>query len=125
MATSKSNKSAPRYVGRAVIYSGRPDPEWSISEGDAKQLIALWNASEPYSGQSPAPPVLGYRGVFLRDSEQREWFAYGGVVTLKTPQGSELRPDENRQFERLLLASAPQQAIPSQVLDADLRRRSP
>ena len=66
--------------------------------------------------------MLGYRCSFSKASV-REWLAYGGVVTFKTPEGSESRRDENRRFEALLLSLAPQGAIPSEVLDEELRHR--
>ncbi len=72
---------------------------------------------EPYEGTPPAAPVLGYRGCFLRDSSEHEWFAYGGVVRLKTATGSESRKDSGRRFEALLLSSAPPGVIPPQVVD--------
>ena len=72
---------------------------------------------EPYGGALPPVPVLGYRGCFLRDSSEREWFAYAGFVTLKTATGSESRKDNNRKFEALLLSSAPEGAVPPQIVD--------
>lgn len=104
------------------MFSGRPDPSWPVSDEDAKRLKALWDSLEPYDGTPPPAPVLGYRGSFLK-GPVREWLAYGGVVTLKTPEGSESRRDENLRFEALLLSLAPQGAIPSEVLDGELRHR--
>jgi hypothetical protein len=43
----------------------------------------------------------------------REWFAYGGVVTLKAGDPPESRQDKNRAFERLVLASAPRGVLPA------------
>jgi hypothetical protein len=123
MATLRSSDARTAYVAGALIFSGRPDPTWAVSADQAKQWINLWNTCEPYRGPLPSPPALGYRGVFLRESAQREWFAYRGVVTLKTPKPSESRRDANREFERLLLASAPQHMIPSQIIDAELTRK--
>jgi len=122
MGTSKSNEDATQFIAGALIFSGRPDPTWRVNADEAKRLEAVWNSLEPYRGPLPKAPVLGYRGVFLRDSARREWFAYGGVATLKTPQGSESRRDHDRKFEALL-SSAPRQAIPSQLIDAELSRQ--
>lgn len=121
MGTLKSNKQADKYIGGASIFSGRPDPAWTVSQGEAQRLETLWDSMESYMGALPPAPVLGYRGSFLRDSNQREWLAYGGVVTLKTPDGSQSRRDNNREFEALLLSSAPEGAIPPQLIDAELR----
>lgn len=117
MGTSKSADRAGKSIGGASIFSGRPDPTWTISADDAKRLQSLWHSMEPYEGALPQAPVLGYRGCFLRDSSDREWFAYGGCVTLKTATGSQSRKDDNRKFEALLLSSAPEGAIPPQIVD--------
>jgi hypothetical protein len=123
MVTSKSTEGVAQFVAGALIFSGRPDPTWTISAEEAKRLEALWNSLEPYKGPLPRAPALGYRGVFLRDSADRDWFAYGGGVTLKTAQGSESRRDPDRKFEAVLLSSAPPKAIPPQLIDAELRRQ--
>jgi hypothetical protein len=117
MGTSRSTERAAKYIGGASIFSGRPDPTWTISADDAERLKSVWDSMEPYGGALPAAPVLGYRGCFLRDSSEREWFAYGGVATLKTPTGSASRKDNNRKFEALLLSSAPEGAVPRQIVD--------
>ena len=104
-------------MGGASIFSGRPDPTWTISADDAETLKSLWNAMDPYGGALPTAPVLGYRGCLLRDSSGLEWFAYAGCVTLKTDTGSESRKDNNRKFEALLLSSAPEGAVPTQIVD--------
>lgn len=117
MGTSKSIDRAGKYVGGASIFSGRPDPTWAISPDDAERLRSLWDSMEPCGGALPLAPVLGYRGCFLRDSFEREWCAFGGFVTLKAATSSESRKDNNREFEALLLSSAPEGAIPSQLVD--------
>jgi len=122
MGTSKSNEGSVKHLGGASMFSGRPDPTWPVSDEDARRLKGLWDSLKPYDGTTPRAPVLGYRGSFLKGSV-REWVAYGGVVTLKTTEGSESRRDENRRFEALLLSLAPQGAIPSEVLDEELRHR--
>ena len=117
MGTSRSTDRAAKYIGGASIFSGRPDPTWAISADDARRLKSLWDSMEPYGGALPTAPVLGYRGCLLRDSSEREWFAFGGCVTLKTATGSESRKDNNREFEALLLLSAPEGAVPPQIVD--------
>ena len=117
MGTSRSTELAEKYIGGASIFSGRPDPTWSMRENDAKRLKALWRSMEPYDGAPPNAPALGYRGCFLRESAVGEWWAYGGCVTMKTATGFESRRDDRREFEALLLSSAPQGTIPHQIVD--------
>lgn len=53
---------------RLLIFSGRPDPEWSLDEGQLKELTELLTAA--LGGQKIHPPPeggLGYRGFLLRD----------------------------------------------------------
>jgi hypothetical protein len=63
---------------------------------------------------------LGYRGCFLRAvNGEREWVAYRGVVTLRTPAGDESREGEGREFESILIKSAPAGLIPAQVMETE------
>src|SRR5215208_5299024 len=108
MATSRS----PEWSARVLVFSGRPDPTWSVAEAVATELYALWVALSPWSGTPPTPPPLGYRGCILRAPDGREWIAFGGVVTLATPEGVEVRSDAERAFERRLLNTAPPNLLP-------------
>src|SRR5215212_5656571 len=108
MATSRS----PEWSASALLFSGRPDPTWSVSEIVASELHAMWSSFGPSSGVPPTAPPLGYRGSILRAPDGREWKAFGGVVTLNTPEGVEVRSDTERTFERRLLDSAPPNLLP-------------
>ena len=118
MGTSRSSERRAKHTGGASIFSGRPDPSWTVDEKTVKRLKALWNLMEPHGGAPPQAPALGYRGCFLIDSSRNKWFAYKGVATLTTTLSrSESRQDEDRRFEALLLASAPKGAIPREMID--------
>jgi hypothetical protein len=120
MGTSKSSEQGKHYIAGVSIFSGRPDPTWIVSQDVAERLQSLWDSLEEAAATQPQPPPLGYRGCFLRDTaEEREWVAYKRVVTLKTPAGNEARRDEKREFESLLLKSAPEGLIPLQILEAE------
>jgi hypothetical protein len=117
MGTSRSDKTGKKWTAGASIYSGRPDPTWTVPKRLALQLEEIW-ACLPESSDEPAlGPPLGYRGSFLEDSSGRRWFTYGGVVTLTTGAGSELRKDKGRAFETLLWKSAPKGLLTSTGLD--------
>jgi len=115
MATSKSGKKATSWIGGALIFSGRPDPTWSVAGRAARKLESLWAGLPPSVGKLPAAPALGYRGAFLRDGGGREWFTYGGTVTLTTRSAVQSRLDPARQFEKKLLATAPPAQLPAEV----------
>ena len=116
MDTSKSPKEDRTYTAGASVYSGRPDPTWSLSEEAGSKLQQLFDALEKHDGPTASAPPLGYRGVFLRDDTGHEWFAYREVVTLTESNRSEARKDSGRQFERAIVSSAPQGLIPAALL---------
>jgi len=99
------------------VFSGRPDPTWAVPAHVATRLERLWESLEPWTGEVPASPALGYRGCALRDAKGREWVAYAGVVMLHVSGRHEARQDNGRAFEKLLLASAPARMIPASIID--------
>ena len=117
MGTSKSASDAAPWEGGASLFSGRPDPTWSVSARAARRLEEIWENLEPSSAPPPAAPPLGYRGCFVRDPRGRRWDAYAGSVVLKTGSASESRADPNRQFEKTLLESAPADILPASFLN--------
>jgi hypothetical protein len=122
MATSKSDKQATQWIGGALIFSGRPDPVWRVPDEAARDLQSLWAGLQPSVGRLPVAPALGYRGAFLRDAGGREWLGYGGIVTLKTKNAVLSRLDPARQFEKMLLATAPPAQLPPEVIRAQERQ---
>lgn len=103
-------------IAGALIFSGRPDPTWNVSEKVVKKLEKIWNGLPGWGDKLPSAPPLGYRGCFIRCKLDIEWFAYGSVVTMKIVKEHESRMDKNRNFERLLLDSAPEGILPEGIL---------
>jgi hypothetical protein len=112
MGTSRSTDFLHDCSGEASVFSGRPDPVLKIDDAVSARLKSLWSAMPPFMGTLPVSQPLGYRGCFLRCGSSAEWYAWGGVVTLKTSGREESRIDSERLFERLLLNSAPQGLLP-------------
>ena len=117
MATSRSSRKTFKWVGGALVFSGRPDPTWELSQKTAKQLMQIWRSLEGHTEEPATSPGLGYRGSFLKGPEGHEWLAWGGVVTLRTAAGRESRIDKNRSFEKSLLSSAPKGMVPAALFD--------
>ena|ERR1044071_4624753 len=116
MDTSKSTKEDRVFTAGVSVFSGRPDPTWSVSEDTGNRLQQLFETLESSQEHTiPAPP-LGYRGAFLRSDSNQQWFAYRGVVTLTELNRSEARRDPGRQFERAIVDSAPEGLIPSALI---------
>ena len=118
MAISKSADDNP-LQGRCVLYSGRPDPVWTVSQRDAASLAEIWSRLLPHTGPVARPPALGYRGCCISGAGG-EWSAYGGVVTHTEAERHEARSDAEREFERAVLASAPSGLLPMTSLRKEL-----
>lgn len=124
MATSKSTSKRTAWTAGASVFSGRPDPVWEVQLALAARLEKIWRHLEIAKVEPPPQPVLGYRGCSLKGPRGREWFAFGGVVTLRSSSRSkstsksrtdaqtESRRDPAKKFERALLASAPANLLP-------------
>ena len=111
-----TSKSTSMYTAGVSVFSGRPDPTWSIGEDVGGKLEQLFETLESYDGPAISAPPLGYRGAFLRDDSGHQWLAYREIVTLTEPNRSEVRRDKGRQFERAIVDSAPQGLIPPALL---------
>jgi len=106
------------WTAGAYVFSGRPDPQWPVSERIADSLLTLWDRMPLRPEQERPEPVLGYRGCFLRSDDGREWVAVRGTVWLTAGDSTEARTDEGRMFERLLARSAPAGVLPSGLIDS-------
>ena len=104
------------FVGSALIYSGRDNPRWQVDASIVEELERIWEALLSTTDLHPAAPPLGYRGCFLKVNDKYEWFAYQGVVTMRKDSGLESRLDTGRKFEKLLLASAPEEMLPPSIM---------
>jgi hypothetical protein len=112
-------RRSAEWTAGASLFSGRPDPVWPLPDAVARDLEQTWEALAVFAPDRPAPPApppLGYRGCFADDGRGRHWDAYGGAVTLRGPGGREVREDPAREFERRVLTSAPEGALPEAVL---------
>jgi hypothetical protein len=117
MAISKSGRKQQGLTAGAFLYSGRPDPVWKVSNSVVKKLLELWNSLPITHAKAEAHPgMLGYRGCFLRGPGNREWVAFNGLVSLRTPKGVETRKDVARELEKQLFSSAPPGLLPDDLL---------
>jgi hypothetical protein len=116
MGTSRSSSAKENAEGGAFLFSGRPDPAWPVPAHVVRRLLEIWESLSPDPADLPLAPSLGYRGCYLKDASGREWTAYQGVVHLQTPDDSQTRRDDKKSFEKTLLASAPDGALPTSLL---------
>jgi hypothetical protein len=84
------------------IFSGRPNPHWSVSEATAATLREIVASRPPASLAPPAPPGLGYRGFVCSDGADT-WRVYRGFVS----RAGAVFADASFSIERLLLQGMP------------------
>jgi len=84
------------------MFSGRPNPRWSVDDRTEKELIETHHRLERTPAPTAEPPGLGYRG-FRYALEGSDWRAWNGIVT--GPASTLMDP--GRSVERLLLARLP------------------
>ena len=99
-------------IASALVFSGRPDPTWAVSQALVTRLQNAWNGLQPATAPKAKGPQLGYRGMLLICGAESEFLACGGRVRRTSHGKIEWRLDADRRFERLLLDSAPVGTLP-------------
>jgi hypothetical protein len=115
MDTSRSSSSGS-WSAKALIFSGRSAPSWSLSAAQARSLVDRWQSLPLTTSAMPMAPALGYRGCVLSDGVGTEWRAHDGFATATSPSEKITRIDVGRAFELAIAASAPDGAIPPGVI---------
>ena len=102
-----------------LLYSGRPDPQWAVSDDQVQRLVAIWATLTPVATRTAAPK-LGYRGVELHLDDGASYLADTSGVTRSRSGSSETRADAGRAFERGLIDTAPPGTMPPGAPGGDL-----
>jgi hypothetical protein len=101
----------PPLIVRLLIFSGRPDPEWTLEDDAKDQLLAKAREAWGREEINPPPPGrLGYRGFLVRPSRASamqlpEFKVFRGVLTVGAGPRAAHRQDVAG-VEELLLAQA-------------------
>jgi len=88
------------------VYSGRPNPQWTLSHDEARTLTdALSNLQEV---SDPPEPGLGYRGfiVSIPGASPRRVSIVNGFVSVGNPDGATRHYRDSAGLERRLIESA-------------------
>ena len=96
-------RPATAALSNLLIYSGVPDPYWSLTAEDLEQLEAIAARLSPTEGVPPEGG-LGYRG-FRVTGPQGTWRVNGGVVLTPDSAAGTALADPERLVERFLLES--------------------
>ncbi|HXQ68328.1 MAG TPA: hypothetical protein VN980_17295 [Alphaproteobacteria bacterium] len=99
------------------IFSGRPNPRWTLDSAAASSLFKRLAALVTESGSRLEPPGLGYRGLLVESEDgpriETPIRIYRGTVY----RGIARLADPGRALERWLLATG-KDAVPSELRDA-------
>jgi hypothetical protein len=93
----------------ALLYSGRPDPSWTMAPDAAGAWVHAFERLTPTDAALPNQARLGYRGAWLQEPAGRRWNAFAELAWC----ASDRRVDVARALERRLLESAPTGALPA------------
>jgi hypothetical protein len=117
MVTLKSNSNANLWIGGAILFSGRSDPQWILEETQAEQLMQIWSALPSAQGNIVIPNILGYKGCYLSTNGKKKWITFRGKVTYyENNEAMESRIDNGRIFEKKIIDTAPKDVIPKAML---------
>ena len=110
MRPNRSPTFVDAWSAGAAVFSGRPDPTWPVDPAVGEDIARLAGAlPRTHETETLEKPALGYRGVWLRAPDGREWRAGVGVVAI----GDDNRSDVDRTIERAILATAPRGLLPA------------
>jgi hypothetical protein len=104
------------------IYSGRPDPTWTLTGAEAAAVERAIEAL-PETAGTPPEGGLGYHG-FTITSLGRTLTAYLGVVSTGGGPGV-VRTDPGRTVERLLLELGRARLAPAEVAEVERSLAAP
>jgi hypothetical protein len=116
MVTLKLNND-PYWICGALVFSGRQDPTWLLNNDEAQRILNIWNSLPESHKHISIPNILGYKGCFLASSSIDKWISFRGIVSFyREGRIIESRKDTERKFEKELLKTAPEEAIPKAML---------
>lgn len=85
------------------VFSGRPNPSWSLSPAEEKELLRRLSGLPP-TDSLPTPADLGFRGFRIVEPG-RELRVFGGTVTISDNAGTRSLADTSG-MERWLAEQA-------------------
>jgi hypothetical protein len=92
-------------------FSGRPNPTWTLTGQEAKQLARHLRDLPPADGSHALPDRLGYRGFWITPKANGPWpesrlYVHDGVVLIVRPVGPSVLQEDIRGAEKWLIALA-------------------
>lgn len=115
---------------RLLIFSGRPDPEWSLDEAAVEALTGRVQKAVGGEGIHPPPAGgLGYRGFFVDNQVKNpslptQFLVFFGVL-VEQPGPRAVCWRDSAGVEDLLLAEARRRGFGKMLEAAGVRAKSP
>lgn len=79
--------------------------------------MQIWNGLPSAPGNIIIPNILGYKGCYIRTNNKKKWITFRGKVTCyENDTAIESRIDTGRVFEKKIIDTAPEDAIPKAML---------
>jgi len=116
---------------RVLVYSGLPDPEFSLSATDDRDILSAIQAiihsarpAERDPDEPLIPAILGYKGILIRNPGRvadmpRQIAVSQGVIEI-LDDGKRYLADPDRELERLLLNTAlKRDLVDTELLEAE------
>lgn len=94
-------------MGGVLLFSGRPNPTWHVSEDTVVELMLIWENLPPIKREPVFLPKLGYQGCFLKCTNNKEWIVLDNVVMYKRIEEIKYRRDKEGRFKKVLLSTVP------------------
>jgi hypothetical protein len=102
-----SAEQEPRITVEVDVFSGRPNPTWQLSAGEARTLLQMLDGTRSGDSREPcAVPGLGYRGLNVKivgGANLSHWRVFDGCVE----QNGRAFADPNANVESFILRSMP------------------
>jgi len=92
----------------ALIYSGRPDPRWELSDEQREHFFNYWNDAILSGTEVKQSTSSGYRGTRLVTPE-KSYLIYNQIITCFEKTERVTKKDKERKMEIFLLNSAPKE----------------
>ena len=120
---SAADAGPARAVVTLGIYSGRPDPTWSLTSVEA---LTLSNMLASLANVTGTPPVggLGYHGFTIALPSGVE-VAYRGAIAAPGTGPRAMTSDPGRSIERFLLETSRSHVTPDEFATAQLALGAP
>jgi hypothetical protein len=106
------------YTAGVLVFSGRPNPEWKLSEEKFTTILSLFDSLESITGSFQSESILGYSGCYVKSSDGALQFnVYNGKAELTFGANKRLKADKERTLEKEIIGTAPGGTIPKGVID--------